>query len=59
MEGNLKCPGCGAEFPVEDAKCKTCRGPMRCEEDACVCDGCGKTQPAKDMWCDACLKKND
>ena len=57
-EGMLKCSSCGKEFPADSAKCKTCKGPMVCENGTCSCEPCGHAQPMDDMWCEDCLKKN-
>lgn len=54
----LKCVACGKEFPADSAKCKMCKGPMKCEEGACKCESCGHAQPTDNMWCEECLQKN-
>ncbi len=54
----MKCTACGIDFPVEGAKCKACKMPMKCENGMCTCENCGHTQAMDDMWCSSCLQKD-
>ena len=54
----MKCVACGMEFPADSAKCKACKGPMKCEEGTCKCENCGHAQSMDNMWCNECLENN-
>ena len=62
IKGIVKCPGCGADVPLQAAFCNACGARMAPQaapapEDGVPCPACGAVSPKGNRFCTHCGAK--